>query len=527
MRAPSPAKTLLLLWGIAAVVLAGGLLLARQERQVRTERDRTPLRAFATTAQGQLQRLEDLYQDHLVRLGREVVPDPQRAGRMADEITGILQISLLHPTTSGVQDTHIPVNASPDGPVPLPAFATAPGLTSGSLVLLDESRLFNRDSGWVDEPGKPLLFHVRRSSSEVAVIAVSRSLVADSITGWLRAWAEKSFAPVRVTGGPDQLRAEGRVLAGAGEAAAADPPDLLMPLRSRFGSYDLASWDLRRTLVRYHPAALAVTATLAIVIGVLGFIVFLAQRRAHAIAAARVSFVNRVSHELRTPLTNILLNIDLATELAEDDPQESTRRLDLVRLEARRLGRLIENVLTFSRAEDGRTEARITTTACVPADIVTAVIEQFLPGFQRGGLTIARTDENTAAPCLCDPDALAQILGNLLSNVEKYAPHGTVSIATTHAGGELSIRVTDEGPGIPREAAERIFHPFERIHSHIHEGATGTGLGLAIARDLATRLGGTLALLPTATGRGSCFELRVPAPPAPSPASASSIAPPA
>jgi hypothetical protein len=192
MHAPSPRKTLLLLWGTAAVVLIGGLLLARQEQQVRSDRDRAPLREFAAEAQAQLQRLEDLYQDHLVRLGRETVPDALETGRAADEIVGVLQVSLLPPGASGLPPFHTVVNASPDGPVPLPAFAAGPdpGLAADFLVLLDESRLFGRDSGWIDEPGKPLMFGVKRTSAEVSIIAVSRPAVAESMGGWLRVWAE-------------------------------------------------------------------------------------------------------------------------------------------------------------------------------------------------------------------------------------------------------------------------------------------------------------------------------------------------
>jgi signal transduction histidine kinase len=285
-----------------------------------------------------------------------------------------------------------------------------------------------------------------------------------------------------------------------------------LPLRSRFGALELASWDERKTRIHYHPATLAISATLAAVIAALGVAVFLAQRREGAIAARRVSFVNRVSHELRTPLTNILLNIDLATDLAEDEPEESKRRLELVRIEARRLGRLIENVLTFSRTEEGKMELRAI--PCIPAEIVTSVIESFFASFERRGLKIERTDENAAEPCVCDADALAQILGNLLSNVEKYVPGGVVGIRTRVAKGELTIRVADEGPGIPDEAAERIFRPFERIHSVVNEGSSGTGLGLAIARDLAHRLGGQLTLLSSGQDGGACFELRIPTAPA-------------
>src|SRR5207249_4831827 len=115
-------------------------------------------------------------------------------------------------------------------------------------------------------------------------------------------------------------------------------------------------------------------------------------------------------------------------------------------------------------------------------------------------------------PCLLDADAFAQILANLLSNVEKYVPGGAVEMSGMLDDGALTVTVADQGPGIPAEAAERIFRPFERLDSRIHEGASGTGLGLAIARDLAATMGGTLRLLPAT--RGACFELRVPAPPA-------------
>jgi signal transduction histidine kinase len=511
MDSPSPRKTLLLLWGIAVIVLLGGVLLARQERQVRCERNHEALHHFTASVQAQLQRLEDLFQDHLARIGREATPNSKETGRMAQNITGILQVSLLLPSRAGLQDFHAIVSASPDGPTPLPifSFGTCPAALADSFVFLDESRLFSRDSGWVDEPGKPLMFHLKRPSAEIAVIAVHRPVVAEAIQEWLRKWAAASFEPVRVAGGPDQFRAGGEILAAVG-LAETGAPDLLLPLRSRFGSFELASWDTRKTLVYYQPATLAVTVVLAVIIALLGGVVFLAQRRDHASAAQRVSFVNGVSHELRTPLTNILLNIDLAMELAEDDPEESHGRLALVRIEARRLGRLIENVLTFSRTEEGK--MAVNSRACIPSEIISSVIDQFIPSFRRRALTIQRVDENTHSTCLCDADALAQIVGNLLSNVEKYVPGGVVTVSTRLVAGELILCISDQGPGIPPEAAELIFRPFERIHSTVNEGASGSGLGLAIARDLAQRLGGTLSLQLTTIGSGSCFELRIPAP---------------
>jgi signal transduction histidine kinase len=96
--------------------------------------------------------------------------------------------------------------------------------------------------------------------------------------------------------------------------------------------------------------------------------------------------------------------------------------------------------------------------------------------------------------------------------VEKYVPGGVVEIAGVIDADTLAIVVRDQGPGIPPDAAERIFRPFERLDSRVNEGTSGTGLGLAIARDLAAAMGGTLRLVPSK--RGASFELRVPAPPA-------------
>ena len=236
--------------------------------------------------------------------------------------------------------------------------------------------------------------------------------------------------------------ATGQPLVAEGGTRQAERPDLLLPLRSRLGTWDLASWDRREMRVHYDVATLAASSVLAVFVASLGVLVFGQQRRAAALAAQRVSFVNRVSHELRTPLTNILLNLDLAAEAMDDAPRDATRRLDLVQEEARRLGRLIDNVLTFSRHEQGklRAEAR----ACVPASVIAAVVEQFAPSFARRALEVRCTGD-LAQACLLDADAFAQILANLLSNVEKYVPGGAVEI-----GGTLDDGGIDRDRGGPR-----------------------------------------------------------------------------
>jgi len=504
----SPRTTLLLLLALSAILLGGGLRLARREEQVRVDRDRSALQRFAGDVQGELQRLEALYEDHLTELVHGFATDqPFDVRDAADRLVGVQQVSFLR--FRWKDDTHVQVYGSR---LPVPVLQLPHAGLTGAPVLLPPARVFNStgvSNGWLDEPGKPLLFWLRRSSSEVVVLLIDRTAVETAINRWLGSWATDAFDPVRVGGGPDQLRSRvGHALLSEGRAQA-DRPDLLLPLRSRFGAWELASWDHRETRVHYDTATVATSGALAVFVAVLSMLIFHQQTRAAALAQQRVSFVNRVSHELRTPLTNILLNLDLATDALEEPPRDATRRLDLVREEARRLGRLIDNVLTFSRHEQKKLRAE--PRACVPAHVVAAVVEQFAPSFARRALDMRYTGD-LAAPCLLDADALAQILANLLSNVEKYVPGGAVEIDGHLRDGVLTLTVADQGPGIPAEATERVFRPFERLDSRINEGASGTGLGLAIARDLATAMGGTLQLAPAT--RGACFELRVPAPPA-------------
>lgn len=509
----TPRMSLLVLLGLAAVILGGGLRLARNAEIVRIDRDREGLRDFADHAQMQLQRLDALYESHLERLARTLPNDAFVIRREADRIVGIRQYSLLSRTKAeGASDVHVLIAPLAGEHTPVPAFTAPRAGAARGVILLDEANLF-RDgpghSGWIDEPGKPLMFWLLRASDEVVVLMIDRPAVESAISTWLREWEAREWAAVQAEGGPDQLRTRGGdVLAGSGEAPA-DRADLLLPLRSRLGVWELASWDRRDTRVIYETMTMVVSTAVAILVAAFGFIVFGQQQRAAALAQQRVSFVNRVSHELRSPLTNIRLNVDLAADSIEDAPAEASRRLDLVQEEARRLGRLIDNVLTFSRHEQGHVQQA--PRACVPESVLRAVVEQFAPSFARRALIVERSG-NAVAACLLDPDALAQILSNLLSNVEKYVPGGVVEIAALLEEGMLTITVTDSGPGIPASAAERIFLPFERLQERVSEGSSGTGLGLAIARDLAMGMGGSLRLVPAA--RGACFELRVPAPPA-------------
>ncbi len=224
-------------------------------------------------------------------------------------------------------------------------------------------------------------------------------------------------------------------------------------------------------------------------------------------AAQRITFVNLVSHELKTPLTNISLYAELAAGRLSADDARTRECLDVVVAESARLGRLITNVLTFSRHQRGPLTPRV-----VPLDLAEAAAEALRtagPGLEEKGVrseTMATPDVRVAA----DPDMLQQILANLLSNVEKYAATGGVVTLRTEAAGACGrVTVEDGGPGIPPALRERVFEPFFRVSDRLTDGVAGTGIGLGLARDLARAMGGDVTL-ECPPGGGCRFILTLP-----------------
>ncbi len=218
-------------------------------------------------------------------------------------------------------------------------------------------------------------------------------------------------------------------------------------------------------------------------------------------AARKVEFVSQVSHELKTPLTNIRMYAEMLDDQLEDAPQQRNY-LGIIISESQRLGRLIGNVLNFSRTPPLHvSEVEIDA-------LVRQTLDHFLPGFRSRGLEVY-TDLQAGIRIHSDADMLEQILNNLLSNVEKYAAGGgTVDVATRVADGQLLVSVRDHGAGIPAAERRKIFEPFYRIDNSLTEGVSGTGIGLTIARQQASRLGGEL--LVSDARPGARFTLKLP-----------------
>lgn len=219
-------------------------------------------------------------------------------------------------------------------------------------------------------------------------------------------------------------------------------------------------------------------------------------------AGQQVSFVNQVSHELKTPLTNIRLYAELLDkdliEIPDEIGQPIRKRLNVILSEGQRLSRLIGNVLTVAR--QNRDSLQLNRGTCVPDEIIQQVLTHFEPALAALNIVV-EADCQAGGPCELDSDILEQILGNLISNVEKYASAGeSLTVRSRMKSEVLLVDIIDDGPGIPEREHERVFTPFVRLSQDI-SSATGTGIGLTICRELAQLHGGDTRI---ATSDGGC-----------------------
>jgi signal transduction histidine kinase len=218
---------------------------------------------------------------------------------------------------------------------------------------------------------------------------------------------------------------------------------------------------------------------------------------------ARKEFVANASHELRTPLFSLAGFLEL---MADEDLDEETRAgfLATTREQVDRLTKLSADLLDLSRMDAGR--LRLEHEEVLLAETARSLVDELTPLAEATGhRLVLETDPDAWA--LADEERVLQIGRALAGNALTHTPAGTeIRISTTRVDGRAALAVSDDGPGIPHEHAERIFARFYRIEG---PHASGSGLGLAIARELAERMGGTVEL---ASNDGlTTFTLTLPA----------------
>jgi CheY-like chemotaxis protein len=203
------------------------------------------------------------------------------------------------------------------------------------------------------------------------------------------------------------------------------------------------------------------------------------------------------------------------TELALDGPLTPAQSecLEMIRSQAASLLTIVNDILDFSKIESRRVELE-----AVPFTLAHAVDEVIKPlSLRARGKGVAldsRLAADVPARIVGDPVRLKQILTNVIGNAVKFTEEGSVSLDISVERETLLLRVVDTGIGIPAEKSQAIFEPFRQVDGSMTRRFGGTGLGLAIASTLAELMGGGITV-DSAPGRGSVFEVRIPARPAP------------
>jgi signal transduction histidine kinase len=215
----------------------------------------------------------------------------------------------------------------------------------------------------------------------------------------------------------------------------------------------------------------------------------------------RSEFVAIAAHEFRTPLAaivGVLGTLKAHTDVLERDVREEL--IDGAAGQAERLARLVDDLLTVSRIEDG-----ILLLTTEPADV-----RDLISDAQRASGTTGRVhvELRRVARVLCDADAIVRVLTNLLDNARKYSPEGSlIVVSVSQHGDRVRFAVRDRGAGIPIEDRAAIFERFRRLGDG---RAPGAGLGLYISRGLVEAHAGTLVVGDAPEG-GAEFSFELPA----------------
>ena len=240
--------------------------------------------------------------------------------------------------------------------------------------------------------------------------------------------------------------------------------------------------------------------------------------------ATRRDFVANVSHELRTPLTAIRGYAETLQSGALKEPELASRFIEVIARHSERLGRLIDDLLTLSDLELGRTEIQR-----APASIdgaVDAAIEVVREKAAQGNVQLHREVSADIPPVLGDADRIEQLLVNLVDNAVKYTPEGgSVIVRAREAderGGDgspggrngmhswVELSVVDTGIGIAKSELPRLTERFYRVDKARSRSLGGTGLGLAIVKHIVQAHGGSMRI-DSEVGKGTCVSVYLPA----------------
>lgn len=250
-------------------------------------------------------------------------------------------------------------------------------------------------------------------------------------------------------------------------------------------------------------AAAAITALIGLWVARRAFL------KQQAVNRMKSNFVSSVSHELRAPIASIRLMAERLRAGKVEEKEKRNEYFGFIEQESRRLATLVENVLDFSRIEDGRKVYNFKKTDIEQLAVETVQLME--PHAAEKKVTLETEFRPPLLAPSIDPMEVQQALINLIDNAIKYSPEDktiTVGLANGNPG-KFKLWVQDHGPGIPREEQQKIFQRFYRVGSELERETQGVGIGLAIVRHTAEAHGGSVTL-DSSPQTGSRFTIELP-----------------
>ena len=221
----------------------------------------------------------------------------------------------------------------------------------------------------------------------------------------------------------------------------------------------------------------------------------------------RKEFVADVSHELKTPITSIMGYADTLLE-GEYDEETRIKFLNVISTEARRMAKLVTDLLTLSRYDNKKITSEITSFDL--GDLTKKCLEKFKFEIEKKEQSVECFVTASVPPVYADKYGVERVVLNILSNAIKYTPeHGTIKVYVGFVYNDAYIKVIDNGIGIPEEDLDRIFERFYRVDKARSRELGGTGLGLSIAKEILDQNKGSIDIK-SKVGKGTEVVIRIP-----------------
>ncbi len=232
--------------------------------------------------------------------------------------------------------------------------------------------------------------------------------------------------------------------------------------------------------------------------------------REKEISQMKNDFVSHVSHELKTPLASITAYSEMLVDGEADDEQVRKEFYSIIQSQARRLNRLIEDMLNISRIESGliKVDKKPVSLAILIEDQI-GMIKSYA---QEKNIEIISSKPIVFDQVYADSDMISQVIVNLLSNAIKYTPSGgkvTIDVAVDEIKRIARISVSDTGVGIPEDEIGHLFEKFFRVKAN-NKCAKGTGLGLNLVKQIVEKVHNGRIFVTSKVGQGSTFGFELP-----------------